>query len=63
VEFQENDHKHVALTYEHTLEGDLWVPSQLPPGQALRKPQPLFRKLDESIVEEEIARLHQAAAE
>lgn len=62
VEFQENDHKHVALTYEHTLEGDLWVPSQLPPGQALRKPQPLFRKLDESIVEE-IARLHQAAAE
>ena len=63
VEFQENDHKHLALTYEHTLEGDLWVPSQLPPGQALRKPQPLFRKLDESIVEEEVARLHQAAAE
>lgn len=63
LEFQENDHKHLALTYEHTLEGDLWVPSQLPAGQALRKPQPLFRKLDDSIVEEEIARLHQAAEE
>jgi hypothetical protein len=29
----------------------------LPPGQALREPAPLFKKLDESVVEEEYARL------
>jgi methionyl-tRNA synthetase len=34
-----------------------WSPSRLPPGQALRKPSPLFKKLDEGIVEEELARL------
>ena len=28
-----------------------------PPGQALREPQPLFRKLDESIVDDELARM------
>jgi hypothetical protein len=29
----------------------------LPPGQALRPPAPLFKKLDEGVVEEEYARL------
>jgi hypothetical protein len=29
----------------------------LPAGQALRKPAPLFKKLDEGVVEEEYARL------
>ena len=57
VEYQENSHKHVGLTYRYEWCGDIWVPSELRPGQALRKPQPLFRKLDESVVEEEIARL------
>jgi hypothetical protein len=33
------------------------VKSELPPGQALRAPAPLFRKLAESVVEEEYARL------
>jgi methionyl-tRNA synthetase len=31
--------------------------SALPAGQALREPAPLFKKLDESVVEEEYARL------
>jgi hypothetical protein len=29
----------------------------LAPGQALREPGPLFKKLDESVIEEEYARL------
>ena len=27
-----------------------WAPSELPPGQALREPRPLFRKLDAEAV-------------
>ncbi len=34
-----------------------WAPSELPVGQALGEPQPLFRKLDESIIEEELERM------
>lgn len=34
-----------------------WQPSQLRPGQPLPQPAPLFKKLDEKIVEEERARL------
>ena len=34
-----------------------WKPSTLEPNQVLRQPGPLFKKLDESIVEEERARL------
>lgn len=56
-ERQENSHKHIALTYRSDLEGDGWKPSQLPAGQALREPQPLFHKLDEEIVDQEVARL------
>ena len=38
-----------------------WTPSTLAPGQALREPTPLFRKLDESVVEEELERMRQAS--
>jgi methionyl-tRNA synthetase len=34
-----------------------WQPSQLPGGQLLRQPAPLFKKLDDSIVEQERARM------
>jgi methionyl-tRNA synthetase len=34
-----------------------WAPSTLPAGRQLGQPQPLFRKLDESIVEEELERM------
>lgn len=57
IEYQENSHKHVALTYDYGWEGDLWAPSQLAPGQELRRPKPLFRKLEEELAEEELARL------
>jgi methionyl-tRNA synthetase len=34
-----------------------WKPSELKPGQKLEQPSPLFRKLEESLIEEERARL------
>jgi methionyl-tRNA synthetase len=37
-----------------------WEPSRLEPGQQLRQPAPLFKKIDPEIAEEEIARLLQA---
>ncbi|MGQ9849935.1 MAG: methionine--tRNA ligase [Aggregatilineaceae bacterium] len=58
--FQESERAHEALTY-HT-DGRVvgrWEPSRLPAGQALRDPQPLFRKLEPSLIDEERARLGQ----
>jgi len=57
VACDEDGQVHNALVYEHDWENDLWRPSELPAGQVLRRPEPLFTKLDDSIVEEERARL------
>jgi methionyl-tRNA synthetase len=57
VEYQEETRSHKALTYDHSGAVGTWAPSELPAGQALRAPAPLFRKLDESVIEEEYARL------
>jgi methionyl-tRNA synthetase len=48
---------HTVLRYRSGAASGHWEPSQLTPGQILRQPAPLFRKLDESIVAEERARL------
>ena len=58
--FQESERAHEALTYH--ADGRVvgrWEPSRLPVGQALREPQPLFRKLEPSLIDEERARLGQ----
>ncbi|HET7136925.1 MAG TPA: methionine--tRNA ligase [Gaiellaceae bacterium] len=63
VEFQEVDEDgdtHEILTGDYETWVGSWAPSDLPPGQALREPRPLFRKLDDSIVEEELARMRAA---
>jgi len=57
VEYQEETRSHNALTYDHSGAIGTWAPSALPPGQALRQPAPLFKKLDESVIAEEYARL------
>jgi methionyl-tRNA synthetase len=65
VEYQEEARSHQALTYDHSgatgthslSSVQAWAKSELPPGQALRQPVPLFKKLDESVIEEEYARL------
>jgi methionyl-tRNA synthetase len=57
VEYEEETRSHNALTYDHSGAIGTWTKSELPAGQALRPPAPLFRKLDESVIEEEDARL------
>ena len=49
---------HNVLRYRPGSSGGLWEPSQLPAGQTLQLPAPLFKKLDEKVVvQEERARL------
>ena len=55
VEYQEETRTHEALTYDHSGAVGTWTPRELPPGQALREPAPLFKKLDESLIDEEYA--------
>ncbi len=55
--YQESQRSHEALIYDPTGAAGRWAPEALPPGQALREPVALFKKLDESVVEEEVARL------
>ena len=49
--------EHTALLYHPEKATGTWAPSELPPGQALVQPVPLFTKLDASIVDEERGRL------
>ena len=44
------------LTGDYSAWSGRWEPSALPAGQALQAPEPLFRKLDPSIVEAELGR-------
>ena len=53
VEYEEQMRSHEALTDDHTGAIGTWAKSELPPGQPLRQPAPLFKKLDESAEEEE----------
>ena len=48
---------HTMLGFEGSLEDGGWSVSEVQPGQRLAAPEPLFTKLDDSIVEEEDARL------
>jgi methionyl-tRNA synthetase len=57
VEYQEETRSHQALTYDHSGAVGTWTKSEPPSGQPLREPAPLFKKLDESVIEEEYARL------
>jgi methionyl-tRNA synthetase len=57
VEYEEETRSHQALTYDHSGAIGTWAKSELPAGQALRKPAPLFKKLDKSVIQEEYARL------
>jgi methionyl-tRNA synthetase len=56
--YTETEQTHQALVYEAGQGNGRWRPSTLPPGQKLAKPQPLFAKLDDSLIEEELARLY-----
>jgi methionyl-tRNA synthetase len=63
-EFSETGRKHEAVVYEPLPQEsttDRWHPSELSPGAPLQKPVVLFQKLDESVAEEERARLEAKA--
>ncbi len=48
---------HEYLGFEGRVEDDDWQPRFPPPGQKLLPPKPLFSKLDEGVIEEEVGRL------
>lgn len=58
-EISDNLGTHTGLRYKAGLTGSQWQPSQLKPGTLLNQPGPLFKKLEEKVVEEERARLGQ----
>jgi methionyl-tRNA synthetase len=51
--------EHSVLRYDGSRATGRWEPSRLEAGRLLQQPQPLFKKLDVKIVEEERARLGQ----
>ncbi|MCC7447581.1 MAG: methionine--tRNA ligase [Anaerolineae bacterium] len=61
--YHESSRDHDALTYDASKATGQWTPSQLPAGQVLREPAPLFKKLgatpadEAAIIEAERARL------
>lgn len=57
--FDEDSRSHEALVYDASQASGHWAPSILEPGRAFSKPKPLYRKLDESVAEEERSRLGQ----
>ncbi len=55
--FAETTRSHTAAVYHPGKHSQTWEPSRLQPGQVLREPKALFKKLDEKIAETEIAKL------
>jgi len=52
--------EHTVLRYRdvgRTASPTYWKPSELEPGKKLNQPGPLFKKLEETVIEEERARL------
>jgi methionyl-tRNA synthetase len=61
---EEDGSTHEVLAGDYASWVGRWAPSELPVGQRLRKPRPLFRKLDaERVVAEELERMERAASE
>jgi methionyl-tRNA synthetase len=52
-----SDRVHAYLGFTNDVTRDSWRRQEVPAGQSLVKPEPLFKKLNESIIDEEIARL------
>jgi methionyl-tRNA synthetase len=50
----EDERSHDTLCYDTTEATGHWAPSELPAGQHLRRPQPLFAKLDLDVVQDKL---------
>jgi len=61
-EVDEDGQKHEILTGDYRSWTGSWDPSDLRPGQQLLEPRPLFRKLEDSVVDEELERMRNADA-
>ena len=55
--YQEDGLSHLALTYDGSRATGRWARSEIPAGRKLPLPTPLFKKLDQSVVEMELDRL------
>ena len=55
--YLESEKSHVGLTYNGETAVGAWEFTTIPAGRVLPKPKPLFKKLDDSIADEELARL------
>lgn len=58
--FNEETRSHLALVYVPPRAGAAWAPSRLASGQPLGEPRALFKKLEESVIEAETAKLGKA---
>jgi methionyl-tRNA synthetase len=63
VTYEESTRTHQGLTYNDSNAVGTWERLPVPIGRQLPNPQPLFKRLDPSVVEEELARLAQASGE
>jgi methionyl-tRNA synthetase len=59
VTYKESERSHEALIYDASSAKGRWAPSDLEPGRRFKKPKPLYRKLDDSVIDEERERLGQ----
>ena len=60
---EEGGPPHVVLTGDYRAWSGRWEPTELPAGQGLREPRPLYAKLDpERVVAHELERMQRAAA-
>ncbi len=57
----ENGETHEVLTGDYASWSGRWTRSSLLPGQALREPAALFKKLDAGVVEDELRRMEERA--
>ena len=49
--------EHTVLRYQPSLQEEQWAPGKFKSGQTLRKPEPLFKKLEPGVAVEERSRL------
>lgn len=54
---QESQRTHLVLTYDPAPAVASWQREEIPAGRQLPKPEPLFKKLDESVADDELTRL------
>jgi len=62
-EYHEENRSHKGLVYKPEKQSGVWAAQELPQGQALREPQALFVKLDETVIEQERSLLGQPRVE